>query len=269
MKASTRRHHLLLWAAVVLTPAVFFVPAGLVSRRGYSGERDLVAASESAFLRADMSVPVADSHALAELTSLWREFHVVKAVIAGLLVLALVGLAATVRRRVEAAEGGRRRWPLLSAYGVVVVWLLGALTVLLANVQGAVAPFASVASLLPAGQGSGELEGVLSQLRRAVAAGAASPIRGIAPQLLPDFTLYHAVFAVLAAVTGCVLSTVALRAVWRRWRLRGPVRSPAPTWLFQTTLYGAAGGSFLLLALANVSTWVHPVPALLASLGGS
>ncbi|WP_344139964.1 hypothetical protein [Pedococcus bigeumensis] len=258
----------MLWAAALLTPAVFLAPAGFVSSRGYSGESELVAASESAFVRADVSGPLADSQALAELTALWREFHLVKAVIAGLLVLALVGLASTTSRRAEAAPRGRRRRLLLSVYGGVVAWLLGALTVLLANVQGAAAPFASVASLLPTGHGTGGLEVVLSHLRGAVASGTPSPTGGLASQLLADFTLYQAVFAVMAAATGGLLSAVTLRAVWRRWRLRGSDRSPRPTWLVQTIVYGAAGGLFLLLALANVSTWPHPVPALLASLGG-
>jgi hypothetical protein len=101
-----------------------------------------------------------------------------------------------------------------------------------------------------------------------VAARPPSPTGGLANQLLGDFTLYHAAFAVLTAVTGGLLTAVALRAVWRRWRLRGPDQSPQPTWLVQSTLYGAAGGIFHLLALANVSTWVRPAPALLASLGG-
>lgn len=262
------RHHLVLWAAALLTPAVFLVPVGFVARRGYTGESDLVVASESGFIGADLSRPVTDSPSLAELTAVWREFHLVKALIAGLLVLALMGLASAVRRRMEAAGRGRRRL-LLVAYGAVVVWLLGALTVLLANVQGAAAPFASVASLLPPGHASGELSGVLGELRRAVEVGAPSPAGGIASELLGDFTLYHAVFAVLGAVTGVALVSLAVRAVWRRWRLRGSARSADPTWLVQTTVYGAAGGIFLVLSLANASTWVHPVPALLASLGGS
>lgn len=263
------RHRLLGWAAVLLTLAVFLAPAGLISLRGFTGEAALVAASESAFVRADLSGPVADSEALAELTALWRNFHLVKAGFAGLLVLALVGLASMLSRQVRAAGRGRRRWSLLSAYGGVVLWLLGALTVLLANVQGAAAPFASVASLLPSGQGTGELGGVLDHLRRAVEADTPSPVGGIASELLDDFTLYHAVFAVLAAVAGGVLTPLAARAVWRRWRLRGPGRKPQPTWPVQTIAYGAAGSLFLLLSLANVSTWVHPVPALVASLGGS
>jgi hypothetical protein len=266
--SATRRYRLLACSAVLSTLAAFLLPAGLAALRGYSGEAALVAASESAFVDADLSGPVAGSEDLAELTALWRDFHLLKAAIAGLLVLTLVRLASTLRHRAEAAGGARRGWPLLSAYGGVVIWLIGALTVLLANVQGAAAPFASVASLLPSGRGTGELNGVLSQLRRAVMGDPATPVGGIASELLGDFTVYHAVFAVLAAVSGVVLTSLAARALWRRWRLRGPGQNPQPTWLVQTIAYGTTGGLFLLLSLANVSTWAHPVPALVASLGG-
>ncbi len=256
-----------LWA-LLLTSATFLVPAGFVALRGFAGEASLVTASESAFVRADLSGPVADSEALAELTAVWREFHLLKAVLAGLLVLVLIGLASRVRRGAQVAGPGRRRWSVPAAYGGVVVWLLGALTVLLANVQGAIAPFASVASLLPSGRGTGRLGGVLGDLRGAVEAGTPSAAGGVASDLLGDFTLYHAVFAVLAGLTGAVLMALAGRAVWRRWRLPGPGRDRRPTWPLQAALYGAAGGFFLLVAMANASTWAHPVPALVASLGG-
>ncbi len=262
-----RRHRLLGGSAVLLTAAVFLVPAGLVALRGLSSEAAVRSASESAFVGADLSAPVADSAALAELTAVWREFHLVKAVVAGVLVVVLVGVVSSVRRRAEATGRGRRRWLLRSAHAGAVVWLLGALTLLLANLQGAAAPFASVASFLPPG-GSGELGGVLEDLRSAVDAGSPSSVGGVAGALLGDFTRYHAVFAVLAAVTGGVLTALAVRAGWRRWRARGQGGASQPTWLLRSGLYGAAGGLFLLLALANASTWVHPAPALVASLGG-
>jgi hypothetical protein len=264
--AAVGRDRLRASVAVLLTAAVFLVPAGVVALRGFSGEGSLVSATESAFVGADLSAPVAGS-ALAELTAVWQEFHLVKAALAGLLVLVLVGLVSSVRRRAEASSRGPRRWLLRSAYAGAVVWLLGALTLLLTNLQGAAAPFASVASFLPAGA-SGEVGRVLGDLRDAVEVGSHSPARGVAGALLGDFTWYHAVFAVLAAVTGLLLTVLALHAVWRRWRLRGPGSSPQPTWLLRTGMFGTGGVAFLLLALANVSTWLHPVPALVASLGG-
>ncbi|HMM95823.1 hypothetical protein [Phycicoccus sp.] len=265
--AAAPRRRRLLPSAVLLTAAVFLVPAGYAALRGFRGEGSLVAATKSAFVRADLPGSVADSAALAELTTVWREFHVVKAVLAGLLVVVLVGLVASVRRRAEASGRGGRRWLLRSAYAGAVVWLLAAVTLLLANLQGAAAPFASVASFLPAG-GSGEVGGVLGELRGAVEAGSPASVGGVAGALLGDFTWYHAVFAVLAAVTGVALTVLALGAVWRRWRVRGSGPSPQPTWLLRAGLFGAAGAAFLLLAAANASTWLHPVPALVASLGG-
>lgn len=256
-------------AAVVATVAVFVVPVLVATLRGYTGEGSLAAAAESAFVRADLGGQVADSRALAELTARWREFHVVKAALAGLLVLVLVGLTSRLRQAVEAAGPGRQRGALIAAYGGVVGWLLGALTVLLANVQGAMAPLASVASLLPAAGGTGELGGVLAGLRRAVEADP-PPAGGLAEDLLGDFTRYHAVLAVLAAVAAVVLLTLALAAVSGRWRLRGTRRSSSqPTWAVRAALHGAAGAFFLLLSLANTSTWVDPVPALVATLGSS
>jgi len=270
VNAPTPRRYGLLWCrAVVTTVAVFAVPALLISLRGFTGEAGLVAASESAFLHADLGGRVADSDALAELTAQWREFHLVKAAIAGILVVTLAGLASALRQQAAGAERDRRRRLLVAAYGGVVLWLLGALTVLLANVQGAVAPFASVASLLPAGRGHRELGGVLADLRQAVEVDTVSPVGGIASELLGDFILYHAVLAVLGAAAGVVLTTLALRAVLVRWRLRATGRSGQPTWVLQTSLYGAVGVFFLLLALANTSTWLNPVPALVATLGGS
>ena len=61
--------------------------------------------------------------------------------------------------------------------------------------------------------------------------------------------------------------TVALRAVSRAVAPTpdGPVL-PADVGR-DATLYGAAGGFFLLLSLASTSTWIDPVPALVATLG--
>ncbi|MBM6399304.1 hypothetical protein [Phycicoccus sonneratiae] len=264
----TGRPHLLAGAAAVATLAVLLVPAGLVALRGFRGEAALGAAARSAVVGADPARPVADSAALAELVAAWREFHLVKALLAGLLVLLLVALASTVGRRVAAATGRRRRWTLLSAYGAVLAWLLAALTVLLANLQGAAAPLASVASFLPPGRSTGELGEAQERMTAALGGGPRGTVGGVAGDLLVDFTRYHAVFAVLAAVTGVVLTTLAARAVLRRWRRRGAAPVAEPTWPVRAAAYGAAGGLFLLLAAANVSTWVHPVPALVASLGG-
>lgn len=255
-----RRQRLLLPAALVLTPATVLVPIALLALRGHPSEASLVAAAGSAVAGADLSGPVAGSPALADLVALWGWFHLAKAVLAGLLVVTLVGVASGMRHRAVAAGPAERRWPARVAEAGVLGWLLLALTVLLANVQGAVAPLASVASLLPPGRGAGELGAVVDDLRRSVSAQPLSPASGLASDLLGDFTLYHAVFAVLALATGIVLTTLAARGVVLRRQ---------PTWLLRAAVLGVAGGGFLLLAAANASTWAHPAPALVASLGGA
>jgi hypothetical protein len=248
VRSSTTRRYRILWSAAVLaTAGVFVVPALLISSHGYSGGTALAAAAESAFLRADLHGRVADSTSLAELTAQWREFHVVKALLAGVLVVALGALAVAVRQRSLALQSG------------VVLWLFGALTVLFANVQGAVAPLASLASLLPTGQGHEQLAGVLGRLREDVEADAPRPAPGIAGELLHDFTVYHAVLALLSAAAAAVLVTVSVRALLAKQR----------RWILQASLFGAGGGFFLVLALANTSTWIDPVPALVATLDGS
>ncbi|QKE83357.1 hypothetical protein [Arthrobacter sp. NEB 688] len=267
--AAASRRHRRAAAAALLTVATFVVPAGVVALRGFAGESSLRSAVVSAFVDADLSAPVEDSAALSALTATWREFHLVKAAMAGLLVLVLVGLVSSSRRRAEAADPGRRRWLLRATHAGAVVWLLGALTLLLANLQGAAAPFASVTSFLPAGRsgGAGGLAAVLGDLRAAVEVGPAASVGGVGGALLADFARYHAVFAVLAALVGVALIVPAARAVLGRWRLRGTGRS-TPTWLLRAGLYGGAAAALLLLAAANVSTWVRPVPALVVSLGG-
>lgn len=261
------RRHGLPWGAVVMaTVAVYVVPALYLAARGFAGESAVVTASESAFLRAQQGAGAADSNALAELTARWREFHLLKAAFAGLLVVRLAAHASVSRRRAEQVERGRRRWPSVAAYGATLVWLLGALVVLIANVQGAIAPLASAASLLPRGPGHERLADVLTDLRSTIEVGTPSSAGGIAGDLLTDFVHYHAVLAVLAATAGAVLTTMTLRVVSAWWRLRGSGRASQPTWLVQMGLFGIAASLFLLLAAANTSTWVDPIPALAATL---
>lgn len=249
------------------TVSVFLVPAALLTWCGIAGEPSIVAAAEAAFVRADLAHRVTGSRALSELTQLWGGFHLLKAAIAGVVVLSLAALSSHVRCRGEAAGPRGRRRAVATAYGAVILWQLGALTLLLANVQGALAPFASATSLLPTRGGESALVGVLDSLRQSVAADPLATAGGIASELLADFALYHAVFAVMAAVAGLSLSALALRAFVGRWPLREPARSHQGGWLLRTTLHGASGSLFLLLSLANFSTWMTPVPALLASLG--
>ncbi|AIY16378.1 tat (twin-arginine translocation) pathway signal sequence [Pimelobacter simplex] len=166
------------------------------------------------------------SHALGRSADYWATFHLVKAVAAALLLAVLV----TALRR------GRRRPPVLTA-GLLLLTAL-AVVLVIANLQGAVAPVSSLLSMLPAD-----------------AVSAAADARGTDAfdGLVHDFAVYHAVVAVLAGGTTIVLAVMGVRA----WRRRG--RPMAVVAFSAALLLG-------VVALANVTTTADPEPALVAFL---
>lgn len=256
----------LLWvAAIVGTVSVFAVPIGLAALRGYASEKALVVATSAAFVQ---SQGPSGGAALASLVDVWREFHLVKAALAMALVVALAALASTLARAAREAGLGPARRRALGGYVGVLAWAVGALIVVLANLQGAIAPLSSVASLLPSGRLTGELAASLGAMRSAVQADPAHEGGGIAGELMRDFVLYHAAFAIMAGAAGVLLTLQAFPALLECWRARRRHEPVSPTWLWQVVLFAAAGALFLLLAVANASTWLHPAPALIASLGG-
>ncbi|MFN8098554.1 MAG: hypothetical protein U0Q21_09760 [Dermatophilaceae bacterium] len=249
-----------------LTVAVFAAPVLVVAARGLPTESALAAAAGSAFVRAGASGPGADSRGLDELVSIWRDFHFVKATLAVLLVIALLRLTAVLSQEARSAGTRRARWAVLAAYGGTLSWMLAAATIVLANLQGAVAPLASVASLIPAAQPSADVGAALGDIRQAVELDPAPP-SGVAGELLADFGWYHAIFAIEASLVGGLLTALALRAGRDGWRRRSQAMGSA-TWPWRLGLFGPVGAFFLVVASANASTWLNPAPALVASLGG-
>ncbi|MCR1786450.1 hypothetical protein KVF89_28205 [Nocardioides carbamazepini] len=157
---------------------------------------------------------------LAAATDYWTTFHVVKAVAAAALLGALV-----------VALGRVRRGP-----GRVALLVLAALAavVLIANVQGAVAPLSSLLSMVP--PGAADL---------ALASDGTPAFAG----LVRDFAVYHVAMVALAAGAALVVARLGARA-WRHGR------RPAA---------GVAGVAVALLgvvALANMTTVADPEPAL-------
>lgn len=235
-------------------------------------------AVSAAFVGAGTSAAVSATTALADLVRLWAGFHFVKAVLATALVVVLVMLERRLRTSLSSRDvpsempGSTQRasWYLLravavsTAYGLVWVWLVGGVTLLVANIQGLAAPLASTASLLPTGRPSPQLSATLGELRAQLTA-TDLPTGSVAGALLADFTLYHSVFVGIASVTATVLGAVAVRALVDRWRAQ-PLGSPVPGWIWRLAVPGAASCFFMVVALANLSTVLAPEPALLASL---
>ncbi|GAA3661067.1 hypothetical protein GCM10022237_21180 [Nocardioides ginsengisoli] len=153
------------------------------------------------------------TRSLADAAHYWTAFHLVKAVAAALLVVVLM----------------RARLRILAVLPLVVV---------LANLQGAVAPVSSLLSMLPA-----------DALR------ATADARGTTAfaALVHDFAIYHAAMVVLAAAATVAAVVAGVRA-WRRDR-----RAVAVVLL-------AAAALAAVVTAANISTTADPEPALVAFL---
>ncbi len=202
---------------------------------------------------------------LGSTAEFWARFHIVKAGLAAVLLLVLVLLAARVWRASAYAAGRGRRWALTLVGLVTIPLTLLALVVLVANIQGAIAPLSSVLGVLPLAAPKGQLAGTLDQIRHNLAAGGRSPAKDA---LLHDFVVYHvAMVAIGGAVTVALLVTALL--IWRRRS-----RVPAEDRRWRRLLIAASASLVMLSALfaitaaANLGTAANPAPALLGFFGG-
>ncbi|WP_152631134.1 hypothetical protein [Agreia bicolorata] len=199
--------------------------------------------------------------ALSDAVSFWFVFHVVKAVLALGLLAALIVAGCHIWSRAARASSsvGRSLWALA---GVVGAWMpILALLVVIANIQGAIAPLTSVLTFLP-----GDATPAIEQVRAELASGTYSPATAA---LLEDFRVYHAalVVSLLVVVAGLVATTVML------WVQRA--RQPHENRRIRRIL--AAAGIVLplllpvfgLLLLANLDTVADTAPALAAFFDGS
>lgn len=153
---------------------------------------------------------------LARSADWWAAFHGAKALLATVLLAVLVAAARRTRGVVRGA----------------VVALAGlALVVVLANLQGAVAPVSSLLSMLP------------GEAAQEVLASDGTP--GFAA-LVDDFATYHLAMVVLAGLTALALAVTAART-------RRPV-------------LGLAAAVLLVVTVANATTVADPAPALRAFL---
>lgn len=254
--------------AAVLGVSVVVLPfrlAAIGPGRGYPSAAALGDAVTSGFVRfwsAGTGELPAD---LAEAVDFWARFHVVKAVLAAALLAVLVALGPRVLARWSRAQSIPQR--LLAALVVLVhvsVAVL-ALLVVVANLQGAVAPLSSVLGLMAVTGSDPELAATTAEVRHALATGQRTPALDA---LIADFTTYHVVMAWLGGVVtiGLVVTAVLL---WRR-RARRP-RTERRLRRLVLALAGAAlvlAGFFGIVTAANVGTAARPAPALLGFFQG-
>jgi hypothetical protein len=207
--------------------------------------------------------------ALQQIVDYWFRFHLIKAGIAALGLITLGTLAVLLWRTFQQAGALRAsgRAGLVAAGTGVSVLALGALTAVMANLQGAVAPFASLLPLLMDGTPDARVARVLAQARSQLAgshltSGYTPPALDV---MVSDFSRYHVALAVMAAVAALVL--LGLSAVsWRTFARAGSAQRRVWAW------FGASSAvlslAALVLLVANLSVVREPAPALLSLFSG-
>ncbi|WP_432991369.1 hypothetical protein [Dactylosporangium sp. CA-233914] len=237
------------------------------------GNRNLTEALRGAFVEWWRSGDGDLSPGLQRVVDYWFRYHVVKAVIAAILLIVLVALGVRLWRAVlSAADPGPRKRAALASSGVLVTMLaLFALVVVMANIQGAVAPFASLLPMLTDGApGGGALADTLEQVRQRLAdSGSAGGQTPPALQvMISDFARYHVALAVVAAAVAVVLIGMSVVA-WRRFARTGASERRTRRVLGS---FGALSASLsllvILVAVANTTSAAHSASALSAFFDG-
>ncbi|MEU2632030.1 hypothetical protein, partial [Kitasatospora sp. NPDC007106] len=213
-----------LFGGAVVTLAVAFVVAprllaGTSTGTGYADRGALAVAFGEAFTGYWRSGAPELPPRLEQVVEYWFRYHVVKAVVAAALLAVLAVLAVRLWRACArgTAPGNGRAGRITSGAGAVAATVLAAASALLvmANIQGAVAPFASLLPLLN-GSRDPELAGALGQVREQLAD---PPAAGRVPALgvmVDDFSRYHLAMAVIAGCVAVLLAVLAAVA-WRRF----------------------------------------------------
>ncbi|WP_156527512.1 hypothetical protein [Gordonia sp. 852002-51296_SCH5728562-b] len=266
----------------VLGIAFVFAPAYLAGGHygGYGDNARLVQSMRVAFIDYSSSGSAVLPDSLKTVVDYWARYHVAKAVIAALALLVMCSAC----RRLWASyqdksyqgtsyQGTSYQGRQADGRGRTVAYVVAGLTaslgtitaaaLLMANIQGAIAPLSSAVSLLPA-QRDSSLAAAVDAVRHGIDTPGASPV---ADHLVADFARYHVVVAVLSAVFAALLGVLAVRL----WRGRHPglngggalsysVRGRSATATAAATLTVAA--AVLVLCVANISSALEPARAL-------
>lgn len=205
---------------------------------------------------------------LEDAITFWFRFHLVKAGVAALLLAVVVALGVVLWRRSRQRADGRTGSRLALGLSQTPVALIGlfALVVLLANLQGAAAPFASLFPMLTSGGGGTELGTTLTQVQDQLVAYPGGAHAPALTRMVDDLTTYHVVFAALTGVLALALAGTSV-VVWRRLRTASDARSRR-TIKVTGTASALLAALVLVVVLANISTATHSPEALAALFAG-
>jgi len=256
-----------LWAGLLVL-AIMVAPFSLASLGpggGYPGVAALGEAMNSGFVAYWRAGTGSLGAGLDNAVEFWSRFHIIKALLAGILLVVLLPLGSQIWSAYAAARQRARRLALGVAGALHGALTLLALLVVVANIQGAIAPLSSALGLMSLGNPDPALAAASGQVRRGLAAGEQSPVLDA---LVRDFTVYHAAMAGIGAVVtvGLLAGTVLLFR--RRARVPRSERRLRRVHLVGVGSLMVLAALFALVTAANVSTLAHPVPALLGFFAG-
>jgi hypothetical protein len=200
-------------------------------------------------------------------------YHVAKGVLAALVLAALAALGVQIWKAFLRSDGDHAgRQMVLGSVGVLVTALaVLSLVTVMANIQGAVAPFSSMLPMVGETGPDHALTRTLEQRNRALSASLTSGTPRPAPldAMVDDFARYHAVLALLAVVVAVALLGMSALLLWKRL-----TAMPAADRRSRRAVVSAGVVAALLallmvvLAVANAGTAADPAPALLAAFEG-
>jgi hypothetical protein len=259
---------------VALSAAFVFAPSVLAASApggGYAGQGALVAALSTAFVgywsSGDRDYPLG----LERVIDYWVRYHVAKAVIAALLLTVLVVLGVRLwRALLRAGRLAPGQGAVLASSGALVTMLaVFSVVLVMANIQGAVAPFASLISMLPLGSPNKQFTATVGQVKQRLAE---YPAGGRTPPALQamigDFARYHATLVVLAAIVAVILVGMSVVAWKRRARTESSERRIRRTLGLAGVLSALLSLAMIVVVVADLGTALHPAPALLAFFNG-
>jgi hypothetical protein len=255
--------------AVALMAAFVVAPQTLAASRSSGGFADSDALSDAfreAFAAYWSSGEQRLTPGLESVVGYWFRYHVAKGVIASVLLIVLVAIGVLLWKAfARAGDLGAGRSAVLASAGVGVTMLaVFSLAAVMANVQGALAPFASLLPMLALDAPA--LDEIRQQLAESIAAdGQTSPAL---EAMIGDFARYHVALAVVAAIVAAILIGTSI-VLWKRF-----AATPSSARRTRRVL-----GSFgvltavlslvtIVIAVANTTTAADPKPALLAFFNG-
>ncbi|MEU6586201.1 hypothetical protein [Nocardia sp. NPDC046763] len=254
--------------ALVLTTALVLAPAWLADSgpSDFADQHKLRRALRDGFVAYWNSGNRTHPPALISVINYWFRYHVAKGAIAAVLLIVLIALATLLWKAYLRAGGlgAAQQYALVTAGTLVSLFALAALLTVIANIQGAVAPFSSLLPMLPSGANDPQLAATFDQIRQQLteATGAAPPVN----DMVSDFTRYHVTMAIIAAILAT--TALGLTAVsWKRFARSADTRT-------RRILCGSGIVTALLslasivLLTANTTSAMHSTSALSAFFNG-